>query len=112
MAWESRKGTKIRYYYTAQKVRGRVEKVCFGSGHRAAEMARQDAQARAARAQDIAQARALEVELEPLERLTTEADEQVERLMEASLLAAGFHDHRGQWRKRHGCQSENTASER
>ena len=49
MAWESRKGTKIRYYYTAQKVRGRVEKVCFGSGHRAAEMARQDAQARAAR---------------------------------------------------------------
>ena len=105
MGWETRSGTKIRYYYTYQKVNGRVKKTCHGSGHRAAEMARQDAKTRTARTQDVTMAQAIEAELEPLERLTTDADEQVDLIMEAALLAAGFHQHRGQWRKRHGSHS-------
>jgi hypothetical protein len=108
MAWETRAGTKIRYYYHARKVNGKVRKTCHGSGQRAATMARQDAKARQARAQDMKMAQQIVEELEPLERLTTHAEEQGDLLMEAALLACGFHNHRGQWRsKRHGSQNGN-----
>ena len=112
MAWEPRSGTKARYYYRGERVGGQVRKVCYGSGRRAAMMARQDAQTQAARAKDNAAAQVAEVELEPLERLSIESDEQVELLMEALLLAGGFHQHKGQWRKRHGSHNESTAPAR
>ncbi len=112
MAWETRRGTKLRYYYRAERVDGRVRKICCGSGRLGAQAARQDAETRAARAADEAAALAAEAELEPLERLSVELDEQMDLLLEAHLLAGGFHQHKGQWRKRHGCQTNTDVPDR
>jgi len=106
MAWESRRGSKEQYYYRAERVNGRVKKTCYGNGRLAAEAAREDADARAARAADVAAAQKLTAEFEPLDQLGVELDEQVELLLEAVLLATGHHQHKGQWRHRHGRRKE------
>jgi len=105
MAWERR--GRARYYYRSQRVGNRVVRVYHGSGRKAAHVARQHALAREAAQADAAAARALAAALEPLERLDNDTDEQVGLLLEAALLAGGFHEHRGQWRKRHGCHDSN-----
>src|SRR4051812_13921616 len=81
MAWETRARTGRRYYYRAQRVNGRVRKICYGNGFRAAQAAREDVERRAVRAADVAAARAGEMELLPLERLISESDDQVDLLL-------------------------------
>jgi hypothetical protein len=110
MAWEAR--GKGRYYYSSARVDGRVVRTYHGSGRSAAQVARQHALAREAAQADTAAAQALEQEYEPLERLADEADEQVDLLLEIALLAGGFHEHKGQWRRRHGSYDQNKASTR
>jgi hypothetical protein len=103
MAWEARLGTKARYYYRSRRVDGRVLKTCYGTGDRATEAARQDAEASAARAADELLARAEQAGYEPLDRLTDELDAGTDLLLESVLLATGHHQHKSQWRRqRHG----------
>jgi hypothetical protein len=101
MAWEKRGDRK--YYYRARRVGRRVVKEYVGTGPAAEAAAGADAERRAARA---AKQRA---EQQLREAYSTAAEQvaafgsQVSLLMEAELLAAGYHRHdRGTWRKRRG----------
>jgi hypothetical protein len=101
MAWETR--SNGNYYYRYVRTGKRVQKIYVGTGARAQAMARQDAQARAARAADREAAEALSLKLAPFEQLAEEADAEIHQLLKSVLQAAGFHWHRGEWRKkRHG----------
>lgn len=99
MGWEKR-GNRT-YYYTAQRVGGRVVKRYVGTGT-VAELADQfetltrqrlelDALDRRQERDELA---ALDAALDPLNELA-------DTLTAAALVAAGFHrHHRGLWRKR------------
>jgi hypothetical protein len=101
MTWERRKGSG-RYYTQSRRVSGRIVREYIGSGPDAELIARIDEQDRAARlaaAAEMAARRASEEALDAeLDRLCHFA----EMAGRAALLDAGFHRHRGQWRKRRG----------
>lgn len=114
MAWEKRRNGRL-YYYRATRRGKRVVKTYIGTGPAAEAAARADAERRAARAaerqaeQQVREAHAMAVEQ------VVAFGCQVNSLMEAELLAAGYHRHcRGPWRKRrrrHGeTQEENQGS--
>lgn len=104
MAWEARRNGKQKYYYRHRRVNGRAVKQYVGRGSAAEEAARETAQAAADRAADQTAACALETRMESLDQLGNELDELVERFLEANLLSHGCYEHRGQWRRRHVCQ--------
>jgi len=102
MAWEKRKNGRL-YYYRATREGKRVVKQYVGTGPAAEAAAQADAERRAARA-----ARR-QAEQQQREAYSAAAEQvaafgsQVNLLMEAGLLAAGYHRHdRGAWRKRRG----------
>ncbi len=100
MSWESRKG-KGRYYTRSRRVNGKIRRQYIGMGDRAEVTAEADAKERAARR--------LEKETEREQRECDLAlDDKVDELCElidglarGTLLAAGFHSHRGTWRRRY-----------
>jgi len=100
MAWEKRRRGNRRYYYRSRGVEGRVVKEYVGRGQAAEFAAKQDAEARAKREA-----------LRSVERQARQQDEDAadqldgfakwcELLLAGTLLAAGHHRHRGEWRKR------------
>ena len=98
MAWESRNGR--RYYYRTKRVDGRVIKVYLGSGKAAQQAAAEDTAAKAVRARDAAELTALQASLIEADQITTEAAAGVNLLLEAELLAMGYHKRRGEWRRK------------
>jgi hypothetical protein len=101
MSWESRKG-KGRYYTRSRRVNGKIRREYIGTGRHAEVIAEIDAAERAERE--------LERKLEKEQRecdleLDAEVDELcqlIDGLARGALLAAGFHSHRGTWRRRYG----------
>ncbi len=102
MAWETRGSS--RYYYQSERDEdGRVKKRYIGTGEIAEVVAHADETRRRARQERR------ERELEELERLKT-ADAAVEEfctavdtITRAALVAAGYRNHKGEWRlKRSG----------
>jgi hypothetical protein len=107
MAWEARRGRQ--YYYRSRRVDGRVVKVYFGAGVAAEAAAREDQQARQARAAALAATKRRQVEAAAVDRLLREYLAQSADLLRAALLEAGFiQHHRGEWRHRRG---DHTADE-
>lgn len=113
MAWETRRGTKRRYYTRSRRVNGVVQREYLGCGELARLSAEIDTAAyesQAALRGIAAQQRRLEQEcreaiyaaiLAPLDAL----DILCQAAMRRELLAAGYHQHkRGEWRKQHGGQ--------
>lgn len=103
MGWELRNGSP--YYYRKKRVNGRVVSEYLGTGLIAEIHANDDAAAHCEREQ----ARQLERQLRHAEQLTEQqldtAEQAIEPITAAYLIAAGFHKHRGQWRKkRHASQ--------
>jgi hypothetical protein len=98
LAWEK----DGRYYTRSRKVAGRVVREYVGGGAIGEFAARLDAERRAAR-----QAEALAWKEEKVRLAETEAQviavcDRAELLATAALYAAGFHQHKRQWRKRRG----------
>jgi len=97
MGWEQR-GNRT-YYYTAERIGRKVVKHYCPSS--VAELAAAlDVLAREKR---DAAVEALRAECERLDALTVSLDplsELADTLAAATLLAAGYHRHKGQWRKR------------
>ena len=104
MGWETRRGKT--YYYRKERVGKRVRSVYVGGGETAAVIA----QFEAMQAEDAA----LKRELARREREELQAQDALEdaivndvcsiidTLTSGALLAAGYHTHKGQWRrKRH-----------
>ncbi len=100
MAWEKRKGSGGRYYTRSRRVGGRVVREYIGCGPVAEAIAALDAQERWMRKEqdrrhreEVAAAEAADKELKELANLC-------DLLVEVELLKAGYHKHKGEWRKR------------
>ncbi len=98
MAWEDRKGKS--YYYSAQRIEGRVQKLYLGRDPMAGRMASAEASERRRRREQMEAWRARRERLEALMALIGELCEAVEVLTRAHLLANGYHEAKGQWRRR------------
>ena len=101
MAWETRQRGGL-YYTRSRRENGRVVREYVGGGILGELAAAQDAHRRA---EHEAQKQAWEAERErldaleaPLAALNTACRDLTRR----SLEAAGYHQHKGQWRKRRG----------
>lgn len=101
MGWEQREGGM--YYYTAERVGGRVVKSYVGTG-RVAELAAQLGDcARAERAAEAEANRQARSELDALAAALAPLHELADAATTAALVAAGYHrPKRGKWRKRRG----------
>ena len=99
MGWEKR-GNRD-YFYTAERVNGRVVKRYVGAG-RVAELAAQlEALTRDQTATVDEDTRRAWAELDALAAALGPLHELADSLTAAALVAAGFHrHHRGPWRKR------------
>ncbi len=98
MAWESR-GTR-RYYYSATRRGGRVEKTYHGKGV-LGELA--SATIDRAKLRRIEKAEALAAEkarLTPLVQAMTTLDQACLLMVKANLYAGGYHEFNGFWRRR------------
>ncbi len=104
MAWEARRGSS--YYYRSRRVDGQVRKEYVGKGADAELVAKADEAAREAVREEYGQLRRFAEEAKPVVGLMKDLDEAVRLLTAGSLLAAGYHQHRGNWRKRRGRASE------
>lgn len=97
MAWESR--GKNCYYYRTKRIAGIVRKEYIGRGPAARQAAIEDELTKRRRDREREQIRALQDAIQPV-RLLTRALEDGERMLaHATLLAAGFHQNKGIWRK-------------
>jgi hypothetical protein len=97
MGWEVR-GSK-RFYYRAQRVGDRVIKQYFGSGRRARLAAQEDDEERLRKARERSEIRTIEESVVDVNSLMEDLDHVVNMMLQATLLAAGYHQHRGNWRK-------------
>jgi hypothetical protein len=98
MAWE-RRGSNL-YYYQSKRVDGRVRKKYVGAGELAQTIAHADETIRQSRAAQSERAR---VELEEARTIASAGEELCEAadiLAVAQLVAAGYHRHKGLWRRR------------
>ena len=91
------------YYYTAERVGGRVVKSYVGAG-RVAELAAQlDAETRAEKARRVAEQKKERDALAALAAALAPLNELADAATAAALVAAGCHrPKRGPWRKRRG----------
>jgi hypothetical protein len=106
MAWEQRKDSANRYYYRSLRAKdGRVVKTYHGTGHRGALAADADRLKRVEQSLQLQRHRALLYNIQHVAGPLAELCEACDLITEAALLAAGYHNHRGEWRKkRHGRQ--------
>jgi hypothetical protein len=96
MAWKLRNGRA--YLYKSIRLGGQVRTLYFGTGLAARTVALVEEQAREERGRLREERRRMERE----ERETATWFENVEVLADAAMLAAGFHRHHREWRRRHG----------
>jgi hypothetical protein len=89
-----------RYYSRSRWVNGRVVCEYVGSGEVATAAARADAEARAHRREEAAAQQAERDWWESLDADLTALCAWADLVARAVLVAAGYHQHKGQWRKR------------
>jgi hypothetical protein len=98
VAWEERNG-RLYYYQSERDETGKVRKRYVGSGEVAELIAHADATIQRVREQRREKDRE---ELEHMQNFISQAielDEAVDTLVRAHLTCAGFHQHRGEWRR-------------
>jgi hypothetical protein len=98
MGWEQR--GKRRYYYRSHWENGRTVKEYFGSGEVAEAVAEYDARMAALRDCDRAERLHTQIELARLDAELEHIDQLARAALHAAMTAAGFHWHRGAWRKK------------
>jgi len=99
MAWEKRKG-KGKYLYLSRRVDGRVKKKYLGTGSLAQSLFDRLTLARADRYRAAVTARRETERFDQAIVPLLELCDHTELLIKASLLVAGYHNHRGEWRMR------------
>ncbi len=99
MGWE-RRGDR-QHFYTARRVGGRVVKEYVPAAV-AGVAAQLEAEQRAERAAGRAAVERARAELDALDAAVAPLEEAADIALRAAMLAAGYHNHKGQWRKRRG----------
>ena len=100
MAWESRKGSSGSYYTRSLRVDGKVVREYIGTGPTALAIAELDALERQQRHHDQVN---LKVEKEAQHMIDQKLYDElkfIKTVTKALLLVNGYHNHKGQWRKR------------
>src|SRR4051812_34560770 len=100
MSWDCKRPDGPRYYYRSYRVDGRTVKEYVGTGPLAELAARVDELERQER---LARREAWLTEQERLaapEALLSEVQRLVGLLARATLLLEGYHEHKGEWRRR------------
>ena len=100
MGWEQRGGRS--YYYRKEREGAHVRSVYVGAGPRTLLVAQPEEEAWAERAQ----LRELCARDDEIDRHIEAACQFVEEQTKAVLARAGFHQHRGQWRRRREAQEQ------
>lgn len=95
MGWE-----KGRYYTRSRKVNGRVVREYIGGGEVGALVARLDAVDRERREFERECWRLEKEEMEAFDASVEKVCQMADIIAKAALVAAGFHNHRGEWRRR------------
>jgi hypothetical protein len=98
VAWERRRDNL--YYYQSERKDGQIRKKYIGTGDVAHAIAHADETIRKTREARLERER---VELEEARCLASAADElheAAEILANAEIVAAGYHRHKGEWRRR------------
>jgi hypothetical protein len=106
MALEFRGKNSRLYYYKKQRVGGRVVSSYCGSGQLARLFYRLD-QSEAARLEELKLAgleelKRISAPLEEFDRALDGSESLLKLLVDANLIAGGYHRHNRQWRKRRG----------
>jgi hypothetical protein len=97
MAWKTINGR--RYYYKSKRVGSRVETAYFGAGESGSLMARIAEFERLEKAVDRWAEREEREESDTEEQAIAEWFGDVEAVADAAMVEAGFHKHKGQWRR-------------
>ena len=98
--WERRERGGL-YYTRSRKENGRVVREYVGGGVLGELTAQMDALERERKAEEAAWLREEREELDALDASVNEVAEASDLLVQAALVAAGYHQHnRGEWRKR------------
>ncbi len=95
MGWEQGK-----YYTRSRKVNGRVVREYVGGGEVGALVAQFDAIERERRTYERECWRIEKEQIETLDEPVAKVCEMADLVAKAALVAAGFHQHRGEWRRR------------
>ena len=98
MGWEKRGSG--RYYYRKRRIGGRVVSEYMGGGELGEAAAAYDRAARDAREQELRSAKEEREKITALAEAGAEAEQGIRALVRAFLLLAGYHTHKGQWRRR------------
>ena len=98
MGWEKR--SQQHYYYRKRRIGQRVISEYIGSGAAADDQARQDAEDRERRERDRAAWRRSVQEVRMIDGELDQVEGMVKALLRVHLLAAGYHQSKGVWRKR------------
>jgi hypothetical protein len=97
MGWKTINGR--RYFYKSERVGGRVKTTYCGAGDPGKFMALLLAADREDREAERERRRAEREETDAEERAVSDWFEDVQAVADAALTAAGFHKHKGQWRR-------------
>lgn len=101
MAWERRARGGL-YYTRSRWEDGRVVREYIGRGEAAAAVAQLDAHVRAMRQWTAARMRDEQTRLEALDKRLDEYYRRADAQMKSELIALGFHQHGGEWRRKRG----------
>ena len=99
MAWERRQRGG-QYYYRSSRIGGRVVKEYIGTGPEAELIADMDERNRAERQETIEAVRRAQHQLNEAAEPLVEFGRNLEILVQAALLAGGYHYRKGEWRRR------------
>ncbi len=99
MAWEERNGNRY-YYQTERDEDGTVRKRYIGAGEIAELIAHSDETRRRARKERRERQRAELERLQTADAAVEEFCKAVDTITRAALVAAGYRNHRGEWRLR------------
>jgi len=98
MGWKTINGR--RYYYKSERERGRVKTTYFGAGESGLLISLLALQDRAEREAEREKRQAEKEEFETEEKAAAEWSDDVQAGADAAMIAAGFHNHKGQWRRK------------
>jgi hypothetical protein len=101
MSWETRNGCG-NYYTRSRRSGGRIIREYIGIGNYALVIAHDDAQERQKRQAEAARLRRQKASDQSLDTQIDDLCRLADAAAHAVLLAAGYHNHKGQWRKRRG----------
>jgi hypothetical protein len=100
MGIESRNNGNNLYYYKKKRLDGRVVSEYQGAGDVVPILQRIEARERAEKEAERERQRIERMSMAEIDKQIDDFSRMVDALMEAELIAKGFHQHKRQWRRR------------